>query len=133
MAPCGLAIWATGTSPAGTFAPRRSKRVEALLAHFRPNRGMPQIAPVDLLAITEQQISDNDLPVIQKFDRRTQKSNPAVETEALGQDEIERIVRAWLDGHLLAHGHASLDALHQREQKEREQALDRLNDTGVGL
>jgi hypothetical protein len=52
------------------------------------------------LAITEEQVRANDLPVISKPDRRYKpvRHHDAVETEALGQSAIVGIVRDRLDG-----------------------------------
>jgi hypothetical protein len=85
--------------------------------------------PLDLvwvpLAITNEQVKEHKLTVIDKFDARTKSFHPAVETEALGQDEIERIVRAALDESLVAHGHDSLDAIRAAEEGQREELHSR--------
>ena len=61
-------------------------------------------APGSGVALTEHQVADNDLPVIQKLDRRYNGGNgergryfDAVETEAFGQANIVAALRARLD------------------------------------
>jgi hypothetical protein len=45
------------------------------------------------VAITERQVVKHDLPKIMKKDKRTNKTHPSVETEALGQRHIIRLLR----------------------------------------
>jgi hypothetical protein len=49
------------------------------------------------LAITDEQVDKYDLPVIQKWDKRSQRYYPAVETEALGRAAIVALVRGALE------------------------------------
>lgn len=77
------------------------------------------------LAITEKQIKARKLTVIQRLDGRTKKYNDAVETEALGQATIIKILRKRLD-ELLPE---PLDDVLEREADQRElvtAALDKL-------
>lgn len=77
------------------------------------------------LAITEKQIKAHKLTVIMKLDGRTEKRNPAVETEALGQATIIKILRKRLIEMLPE----PLDDVLAREEAQREQvhtALDKL-------
>jgi hypothetical protein len=69
------------------------------------------------LAITEEQVRANDLPVISKPDRRYKpvRYHDAVETEALGQSVIVGIVRDHLDGLLPE----PLADVREREQAQR--------------
>jgi hypothetical protein len=77
------------------------------------------------IAITEQQVRDHDLPVIQKPDNRYSppRVHEAVETEALGQTFIVRLVREWLDAQLPE----PLDEERVREDAQREQMRAALN------
>jgi hypothetical protein len=79
------------------------------------------------LALTEEQVEMFDLPVIEKYDARTRKHYPAVETEALGQDLIERLVRDALNESLKAHGVTlpDLDVAAHRQRSEITLALRR--------
>jgi hypothetical protein len=76
------------------------------------------------LTLTEQQVKDFQLPVVQKTDYRYKppKVTDAVETEALSQTVIVQLVREALEA-LLPEPLASVQA---REDHERHQALRRL-------
>lgn len=75
------------------------------------------------VALTEQQVQDYALPVIEKVDQRykdqegARPSHPAVETEALGQRRIIALLRAHLDARLPA----PLADVQVRETAEREE------------
>ena len=94
---------------------------------IRAFRSEPLELVWERLAITEEQIAEHNLPVVEKWDKRTKRHHPAVETEALGQDEIERIVRAALDESLAGHGHDSLAAILAEEKRQRSAVLARLD------
>jgi hypothetical protein len=71
------------------------------------------------LALTEEQVAEHDLPTITKHDGRFKNGggeHEAVETEALSQTLIVKIVRDWLDDLLPA----PLNRIHDRERRERE-------------
>ncbi len=53
------------------------------------------------LAITDAQVRDRGLSVMSKFDKRTKTRHDAVETEALSQSEIVRLLTEALDERLL--------------------------------
>jgi hypothetical protein len=74
------------------------------------------------LAVTDEQIADFNLTVIQKYDARTKSYHDAVETEALGQARIVAIVRDRLE-ELLPE---PLADVHEREEAEREEIADLL-------
>jgi hypothetical protein len=79
------------------------------------------------VALTDEQVAEHSLPIIEKLDRRYRppRSYPAVETEALGQRLIVDTLRAHLDSLLPE----SLDTVRLRERVEREplaRLLDRL-------
>lgn len=74
------------------------------------------------LAVTNEQISEYGLTVIQKYDARTRSYHDAVETEALGQARIVEIVRARL-AELLPE---PLEDVLEREAAEREEIADLL-------
>ncbi|HEY8649987.1 MAG TPA: hypothetical protein VIL70_03640 [Chthoniobacterales bacterium] len=69
------------------------------------------------LAVTDEQIADFNLTVIQKYDARTKSYHDAVETEALGQARIVAIVRDRME-ELLPE---PLADVHEREEAEREE------------
>jgi hypothetical protein len=71
------------------------------------------------LALTREQVERHNLPIIIKYDKRFKDGggrHEAVETEALSQSLIVNIVHRWLDRLLPK----SLDAVHVREQRERD-------------
>jgi hypothetical protein len=76
------------------------------------------------IALTEQQVRDNDLPVISKPDHRYRpvRHYDAVETEAFGQARIVDAVRARLD-ELMPE---AIDDVLEREQRERDDVAERL-------
>jgi hypothetical protein len=69
------------------------------------------------LALTETQVDDPrlNLTVIDKYDRRTKTTHPSVETEALSQQVIVRIVRDRLTARLPE----PLASVQEREEAER--------------
>jgi hypothetical protein len=69
------------------------------------------------VALTEQQVSDYDLPVIIKRDKRYKDGHPheAVETEALRQTVLTDILRDWLAALLPE----PLERVQEREQRQR--------------
>ncbi len=69
------------------------------------------------LALTEDQVRDFDLPVIQRYDNRTKKYKPAVETEALGQIKIVALLQKRLSELM---PDSRMRAVFRRENKERE-------------
>ncbi len=69
------------------------------------------------IALTEQQVSERDLPVIDKHDRTLGGSFPAVEVEALGQEVVIGLVREALDALLPE----PIGEVRQRERVEREE------------
>lgn len=71
------------------------------------------------VALTEEQVKAYALPVIDKYDGRTKRHHPAVETEALDQRVLVPLVRASLD---------ELEPIDvaEREQHERQALLARL-------
>ena len=80
------------------------------------------------LAITAEQVDDMQLTAIRKEDRRYKPDDPrrfhdAVETEALGQSEIVRIVREHLDGLLPE----PLEDVQEREAAQREEMTEWLS------
>jgi hypothetical protein len=68
------------------------------------------------VAITEEQIKQFKLPIIQKYDKRTRSSHPAVETEALGQSRIVALLRDRLRKLM---PEARRRRVHVREAEER--------------
>jgi len=78
------------------------------------------VGPLDWirLAITEAQVQERDLPIIQKPDRRYKpvRYHAAVETEALGQTEIIRIFREALNEMLPE----TLKDVLEREERQRQ-------------
>jgi hypothetical protein len=68
------------------------------------------------LAITDAQVRKYRLTRIQKYDKRTKSTHDAVETEALGQERITRILREWLERRLPE----PLDGVLERERVVRE-------------
>jgi hypothetical protein len=68
-------------------------------AHTRSVLERFGVGPWVRLALTEEQVEENDLTVIQKRDRRFKRPtwHPAVETEALGQRAIVDLLRDVLD------------------------------------
>lgn len=69
------------------------------------------------LAITDAQVRDRGLSVMSKFDKRTKTRHDAVETEALSQGEIVRLLTEALDERLLR----SLSETRALEADERTQ------------
>jgi hypothetical protein len=80
------------------------------------------------LALTAEQVRDFELPVIEKLDRRFRPARryEAVETEALRQEVIVRLVRERLDALLPE----PLHHVRVREGQERATYLRRLNGQG---
>jgi hypothetical protein len=79
------------------------------------------------LALTQEQADKFHLKPILKYDRRDNRYYEAIETEALGQSEIFKILRDHLNR--LCPGRIRKD-VHEREIVERfkmERALQRLN------
>lgn len=74
------------------------------------------------VALTEEQVFDHGLPVIEKYDARTRRRHPAVETEALDQRVLVPAVRGALD----ALGPVDVTA---EEQAQRVAVLDRMGST----
>jgi hypothetical protein len=74
------------------------------------------------LAITEEQIEEHNLVVIDKYDKRTKSEHPAVETEALSQTVLIGLVRDTLH-RLLPE---PLDDVLERERAEQERILRHL-------
>jgi hypothetical protein len=74
------------------------------------------------LAITQDQIEEHNLTIIDKYDARTKSTHPAVETEALSQTVLVEIVRSWLESLLPE----PLDDVLERERAEQEQILRHL-------
>jgi hypothetical protein len=70
----------------------------------------------DRLAITEQQIAEHNLPVIEKWDKHDRRY----------QEEIERIVRNALDESLAVHGNESLAAIRAEEERQRDELRPKL-------
>jgi hypothetical protein len=77
------------------------------------------------LAITVEHVHENDLTVIDKEDRRFKppQSFPAVETEALSQREIQRILTDRLDTELPE----PLSVILEREERQRVQVREQLS------
>jgi hypothetical protein len=75
------------------------------------------------VALTAVQVSDYDLPVIVKNDRRYKdgRAHEAVETEALSQTVLTEILRDWLASLLPE----PLERVQEREQRQRRQ-IERL-------
>jgi hypothetical protein len=69
----------------------------------------------EYLAVTEEQVREYDLPVMLKYDKRDKQKHEAVETEALGQTVITRILRERLAA-LLGE---SLEDVQEREANTR--------------
>jgi hypothetical protein len=83
------------------------------------------------VALTEQQVEENDLPVIQKLDRRYAGTNgergryfDAVETEAFGQANIVAALRDRLD-ELMPE---PLDRVLERQTRQRDHVAERLRE-----
>ena len=78
------------------------------------------------VALTEQQVRDNDLPVISKPDKRYKpvRHYDAVETEALGQGLIVSLLRTRLD-ELIPE---PIDAILERQEQQRAQVAEQLRD-----
>ena len=68
------------------------------------------------VAITDDQVKKFNLPVIQKYDKRTKSRHPAVETEALGQSRIVALLRTRLEKLMPA---KRRKAVLEREERER--------------
>jgi hypothetical protein len=85
-----------------------------------------QTFPWERIALTAQQVEENDLPVISKPDRRYKPVRyfDAVETEAFGQANIVEAVRARLD-ELLPE---PIDNVLEREQQQRADVAARLRE-----
>jgi len=73
------------------------------------------------LALTTEQVQHYDLPIIDKWDARTKSYHDAVETEALGQAEIIRLLEEALQAMLPE----PLDDVEARAEEQRE-AIRRL-------
>ena len=80
------------------------------------------------LALTQEQVDQYNLPVIEKHDRRYNDGRPhqAVETEALSQTIIVKIVRDRLE-QLLPEPLATVLLLAERERVVIKKALHKLN------
>jgi hypothetical protein len=80
------------------------------------------------LALTQEQVGEYDLPVIEKRDRRYSDGRPhlAVETEALSQKVIVQIVRNRLD-QLLPEPLARVLVRERRQRAVIQRALQKLN------
>ena len=76
------------------------------------------------VAITREQVEERDLPIIKKPDKRYKSVRyfEAVETEALGQAEIARLLTERLDREL----RELLAAVLEREERQRVQVRERL-------
>jgi hypothetical protein len=76
------------------------------------------------IALTAEQVRENDLPVISKADRRYNpvRHYDAVETEAFGQARIVAAVRARLD-ELMPE---PIGDVHEREEQQRAQVAEQL-------
>jgi hypothetical protein len=76
------------------------------------------------LAITDIQVREEDLPMVMKKDRRFNppRKFPAVETEALRQQEIQRILAERLDAELPE----PLSVVREREERQRVQVRERI-------
>jgi len=68
------------------------------------------------LALTEGQIDEYNLPVIQKFDNRTRKYHAAVETEALRQEIIVGILEKEFEVLVPIHRQRKMQALEAKER-----------------
>jgi hypothetical protein len=79
---------------------------------------------VDRLAVTQEQVDEHDLPIIQKWDKRTRSRHDAVETEALGQDRIAQLVRDRL-AELLRTGtpYNTIEDFQAVEREQREEMV----------
>lgn len=78
----------------------------------------------DRLAITNVQVREHRLPVVSKPDRRFKppRAFDAVETEALGQREIQRLLTERLDEVLPE----PLKVVRKREERQRAAVRERL-------
>jgi hypothetical protein len=76
------------------------------------------------LAITQEQVRDNDLTMVEKEDHRFKpvKTFPAVETEALKQSPIQRILISALEGRVSE----PLSVVLEREEQQRVQVRERI-------
>jgi len=74
------------------------------------------------LAVTDTQVTQFSLTVIQKYDARTKSHHDAVETEALGQARIVDIVRRRLTRMLPE----PLEDVQEREKEQRDEIADLL-------
>jgi hypothetical protein len=91
--------------------------------HCEENSRRILVAPDwERLAITEGQIARYDLPIIQKYDKRDRNYHDAVETEALGQERITRILIDRLE-ELLPE---TLRDVQEQEERERQQFREQL-------
>lgn len=81
----------------------------------------------EILAITEEQVKKFNLPRIQKYDKRDKQTHEAVETEALGQERITRILRERLR-ELLPE---PLEAVLERERRMRQRFRKKLERIAV--
>jgi hypothetical protein len=85
------------------------------------------------IAITEEQVEERGLTKVEKMDNRFKPARPylAVETEALKQTEIQRILRSELDKMLPR----TLEEVAERERQQRilvREALARLRERSLG-
>lgn len=81
-------------------------------------RVMREVLNVDSwarVALTEDQVNRFGLPVIDRFDKRTQSFHSAVEVEALPIGDLLNDVQRFLDGYLSE----SLDDVEERESRQR--------------
>jgi hypothetical protein len=93
------------------------------------HRRFAEAAPWERVALTERQVVDNDLPVIQKLDRRYRNGgeyHDAVETEAFGQARIVAALRDRLDALMPE----PLEDVLERQARQRVEVAERLRELG---
>jgi hypothetical protein len=83
---------------------------------------------VDLLALTEEQVLGNKLPVIKEFDNRTKSYHDAVEIEALVRARSSRSCATGSTGTCAHTDTPRSTACAQRERDEQKAARDLLTE-----
>ena len=93
---------------------------------------MERLGLWERVTLTAEQVTEHDLPIIAKLDRRYSGENgnrgryfDAVETEAFGQSNIVAALRARLE-ELMPE---PLDAVLERQQQQRDQVAELLRTT----